>query len=110
MQRETLDSGMGRPSTDYSYIDDEDVGRMPAMGRPSVLGNEDEYDYAIELLPDEEYRKSAKILGNISDFEDAEDYIEDLLLNEDDFDDHLGLDAEVPSSRRTTDTQQRRWR
>lgn len=104
MQRETLDSGMGRPSTDYSYIDDEDVGRMPAMGRPSVLGNEDEYDYAIELLPDEEYRKSAKILGNISDFEDAEDYIEDLLLNEDDFDDHLGLDAEVPSSRRTTDT------
>ena len=32
-----------------------------------MLGNEDEYDYAIELLPDEEYRRSARILSNISD-------------------------------------------
>ncbi len=85
--RETVDednaSSREQQRESYMYIDDEDSSKcLLEMGRPSVAGNEDDYDYAIELVPDVEYRKSAKILGNISDFEDADEYIESLLMEE----------------------------
>jgi len=47
-------------------------------GRVSSVMNEDDYDYALVLCPDDEYRKAAKLLGNITDFQDADEYIEDL--------------------------------
>ena len=49
---ETVDGSRDRES--YIYIDDEDSNKFPAIGRPSVAGNEDDYDYAIELVPDVE--------------------------------------------------------
>ena len=68
-----------------SYLDGggeegDEASLIPSLGRLSTLQNDDDYDYAIELVPDDEYRKAAKILGNISDFEDADEYIENLLV------------------------------
>jgi hypothetical protein len=31
---------------------------FPSLSRPSVIANEDDYDYALELVPDPEYRYS----------------------------------------------------
>lgn len=49
--------------------------------RQSLLYNEDDYDYAIELCPDDEYRQTVAALPKIVDFDEL-----DLLLDEEDFD------------------------
>ena len=64
---------------DLDRYSEDEYGGFPSMGRPSAVQNEDDYDYAIELTPDDEYRKSAQVLGNITDFEDADEYIENLI-------------------------------
>ena len=50
------------------HLKEETYVRMPKMGRPSTFANEDDYDYALELVPDEEYRQAAEELANIADF------------------------------------------
>ena len=47
-------------------------GHAGHAGRPSTLFNEDDYDYAIELLPDDEYRQAAEALPDIVDFDEVE--------------------------------------
>ena len=70
--------------------------KMYYTGRISSVMNEDDYDYALVLQPDDEYRKAAKVLGNITDFQDADEYIDTLLeemcLNSDDDDDENSSD------------------
>ncbi len=85
-------------------------------GRPSALFNEDDFDYAIELLPDDEYRytqhwtchfkyirasnqlicgktrQTAEALPEILDFEEIDVTADDLMQSENelwDFDAHL---------------------
>lgn len=41
-------------------------------GRPSVLFNEDDFDYALELQPDDEYRQVAEALPQVLDFDEIE--------------------------------------
>jgi hypothetical protein len=43
-----------RRSCNYSF--DEEFSDYAGVGRPSNTFNEDDYDYALELKPDEEYR------------------------------------------------------
>jgi len=72
------------PISDYadddfeSHIDSKMHSNAPT-GRVSSVMNEDDYDYALVLCADDEYRKAAKLLGNITDFQDADEYIENLL-------------------------------
>ena len=62
--------------------EDDESGNMNRSGRLSSVHNEDDYDYALVLMPDDEYRKAAKVVGNISDFGDADEYIENLLFTD----------------------------
>lgn len=38
------------------YFENMDLLFFPLLGRQSIIQNEDEYDYAIELTADDEYR------------------------------------------------------
>jgi len=84
------------PISDYADDDmesrrDSKMHSNGPTGRVSSIMNEDDYDYALVLCPDDEYRKAAKLLGNITDFQDADEYIENLLeemcAQDDDVDD-----------------------
>ena len=52
------------------------------MARQSTCMNEDDYDYAIELSRDDEYRQAADALPNIAELDDVDD--DDLLIFLDD--------------------------
>lgn len=63
---------------DEENIDDPysihmDDSAFPSMGRPSIIGNEDDYDYAIELFPNDEYRLVAKDADNIINFDEIDE-------------------------------------
>lgn len=61
----------------FAHLEDdaEYASSLPPALRPSTALNEDDYDYAIELTPDDEYRQAAEALHSVSDFDD-----EDLFL------------------------------
>ena len=61
----------------------EDHGDFSSSRRLSTSANEDDYDYALELRADDEYRQAAEHLYNITDFEDCENYLESLLTEQD---------------------------
>jgi hypothetical protein len=61
---------------DHGYNNNE----FQSSRRQSSINNEDDYDYAIELLPDNEYREAAEALPSIIDFDD-EDLFDKLYSN-----------------------------
>lgn len=71
------------------------------QGRPSTLFNEDDFDYAIELLPDDEYRQAAEALPEIVDFDEveliADDSLVDYHLRPEDQRDEDDEDLELPA-------------
>lgn len=46
-----------------------DESDFPALGRPSCTSNDDDYDFAMELVPNDEYRQVAEALDDIVDFD-----------------------------------------
>jgi hypothetical protein len=40
----------------FTYSFDKEFSECTGLGRPSNAYNDDDYDYAIELKPDKEYR------------------------------------------------------
>eukprot|EP00602_Paraphysomonas_sp_CaronLab_P006523 CAMPEP_0185036826 /NCGR_PEP_ID=MMETSP1103-20130426/30375_1 /TAXON_ID=36769 /ORGANISM="Paraphysomonas bandaiensis, Strain Caron Lab Isolate" /LENGTH=314 /DNA_ID=CAMNT_0027574535 /DNA_START=52 /DNA_END=993 /DNA_ORIENTATION=+ len=59
-------------SKGFSYSFDEEFTACAGIGRPSNAHNEDDYDYALELMPDDEYRLVAAKNTNISDFSEVD--------------------------------------
>jgi hypothetical protein len=58
---------MSRFSTDrLSVLQKNNAGRL------SMMLNEDDYDYALELSPDDEYRQAAEALPRLVDFDDID--------------------------------------
>jgi hypothetical protein len=59
------------PVTEGWTIDDEGEGRpASSTGRTSTSMNDDDFDYALELCPDEEYRRVAEVVPSVVDFND----------------------------------------
>lgn len=58
----------------FSHLEDNgyNTNEFQSSRRLSSINNEDDYDYAIELLPDNEYREAAEALPNIIDFDDED--------------------------------------
>ena len=47
---------MESPEAIDPYFIDMHDDVFQSIGRPSIIANEDDFDYAIELVPDDEYR------------------------------------------------------
>jgi hypothetical protein len=54
-----------------SEHDSQRSGSDRPISRPSSIMNEDDYDYAIEIRPDDDYRKVAANVSHLRDFRDV---------------------------------------
>ena len=75
-----MDSSHDIEQENWMQYDDQEYNAIERLetGRQSTCMNEDNYDYAIELNRDDEYRQAADALPNIAELDDVND--DDLLI------------------------------
>lgn len=80
MAGNTMDSSHDIEQENWMQYDDQEYNAIERLetGRQSTCMNEDDYDYAIELNRDDEYRQAADALPNIAELDDVDD--DDLLI------------------------------
>lgn len=80
MAGNTMDSSHDIEQENWMQYDDQEYNDIERLetGRQSTCMNEDNYDYAIELNRDDEYRQAADALPNIAELDDVND--DDLLI------------------------------
>ena len=70
-----MDSSHDIDQENWMQYDDQEYNPNEGLnvGRQSTCMNEDDYDYAIELKRDDEYRQAADALPNIAELDDVDD-------------------------------------